>query len=245
MGKIKVLILLFLLLVLPVQACSLPTIPFIQAPATSTPEPLPGQTADTLSLLVPAYAISLEPGGTVPGTGLNYVGRSGDGYEVSIDGLNATKRTGDSFYWSGVIAPGVFANYNLRLTASIFGGLPVGGPVELVVLFPKPVAAATENLDAKYHFSNLLLDYKVPTGNPVPGTTLIFEGVENLGGSDQGNRLARFSGFDGYPFLAVGDSLVWSGSLRDNVLVRYGLRTVSFDEERIHLVGTGDLWIMN
>ncbi len=246
MSKLRIFGILFLLLALPILACSMPTIPFIQAPAALTPEPPPTQTDDTLTLLAPAYAISLEPGETVPGTGLSYIGRSGDAYEVSIDGLNAVKRPGDSFYWSGVIAPGVFANYNLRLTTSLFGGLPVGGPVELVVLFPEAVeVSSTEGLDARYHFGNLILDYKVPIGNAVPGTTLTYEGVEAQGGSDQGNKLARFSGFNGYPFLAVGDSLVWSGRLRDNVMVRYSLRTVSFDEERIHLVGTGDLWIMN
>jgi hypothetical protein len=238
--------LLFLFLLLPVLACSTPAIPFLPAPATPTPEPLPDQIADTLSILSPAYAINLEPGETVPGTGLTYVGRSGDAYEVTIDGLTAAKRPGDSFYWSGVIAPGVFANYNLRLTTSFFGGLPVGGPVELVVLFPQPVeVAGIEGLDIRYQFSNLLLDYKVPARDAVPGTTLIFEGIETQGGSEQGTKLARFSGFNGYPFLAVGDSLVWTGRLRDNVIVRYNLRTLSLDEERIHLVGTGDLWIIN
>ncbi|MDX1414665.1 MAG: hypothetical protein R3293_10770 [Candidatus Promineifilaceae bacterium] len=241
--------LFFLFLAISLPACSLPSLPslpFFQAPATTTPEPLPDQTVDTLSLFVPAYATSLQPGESVPGTGLQYIGRAGDGYEVSQDGLGATKRTGDSFYWSGVLAPGVFANYNLRLTASIFGGLPVAGPVELIVLFPQPIEGLTvDGLDSKFHFGNLLLDYKVPPGGHVPGTTLVYEGVEYQGGSDQGNKLARFSGLSGYPYLAAGDSLVWSGSLRDNVMARFSLRTVTFDEERIHLVGTGDLWILN
>jgi hypothetical protein len=236
----------FFLLALPALACSTPSIPFIQAPASPTPEPLTVQSVDTLSLLAPAYAVRLQPGETVPGTRLTYVGRSGDAYEVSIDGQTASKQSGDSFFWSGVIAPGVFANYNLRLTTSLFGGLPVGGPVELIVLFPEPVEVeSTEGLDTRFHFSNLLLDYKIPAGSFVPGTTLIFEGVETQGAGDQGNKLARFNGFNGYPYLAVGDSLVWSGRLRDNVVVRYNLRTITFDEERIHLIGTGDLWIMN
>ena len=238
--------LLFLLFMLPALACSTPTIPFISAPASPTPEPGLDQIADTLTLLVPAFATSLDPGETVPGTGLTYVGRSGDAYEVTIDGLNAAKRSGDSFYWSGIIAPGVFANYKLRLTTSLFGGLPVGGPVELVVLFPQPIEAANiEVSDARYHFSNLLLDYNVPIGRAVPGTTLFFDGLETQGAGDQEDKLARISGINGYPYLAVGDSLVWSGRLRDNVIVRYNLRTLSYDQERLHLVGTGDLWIIN
>ncbi len=249
MGKFRIITFPFLLLVLSALACSMPsmpTIPFIQAPATVTPEPPLTQTDEILTLLMPAYGVSLEPGETVPGTGLTYIGRSGDAYEVSIDGQTASKKTGDSFFWSGVIAPGVFANYNLRLTTSLFGGLPVGGPVELVVLYPDPVEVNdTEGLDVRYHFNNLIVDFKVPAGSKVPGTTLTYEGVETQGGSDQGNKMARFNGFEGYPLLAVGDSLVWSGRLRDNVMVRFSLRTVSFDEERIHLVGTGDMWITN
>lgn len=236
-------------LMLPALACSIPSlppIPFIQSPATPTPEPVPMQTEDTLTLLEPAYAVSLQPGESVPGTGLTYVGRSGDAYEVSIDGLTASKRTGDSFYWSGVIAPGVFANYNLRLTTSFFGGLPVGGPVELVILYPQPLELnVIEGLDVRFHFGNLILDHKVPVGSSVPGTTLVYEGVDTQGAGEQGNKFARIGGLNGYPYLAVGDSLVWSGKLRDNVFVRYNMRTLSFDEESIHLVGTGDLWIIN
>jgi hypothetical protein len=38
---------------------------------------------------------------------------------------------------------------------------------------------------------------------------------------------------------------VWTGRLRDNVVVRYNLRALSFNERALHLVGTGDLWILN
>ncbi len=252
MRKFKSIILFILLLMLPVVSCSMPSlpsipnIPFLTDSVQPTPDVGAGQIEDTLALLAPAFATSLQPGETVPGTGLTYVGRSGDAFEVSIDGLNAFKRTGDSFYWSGVIAPGVFANYKLRLTTSFFGGLPVAGPVELLVLFPEPVELSEiGELNEQYHFNNLFVDYKVPVGSQVPGTTLFYEGLEGQGTGDQGNQLARFGGLSGYPYLAVGDSLVWNGRLRDNVLVRYNLRTLSFDEEQIHLVGTGDLWIIN
>lgn len=249
MRKIKSILLLIFFLMLPAAACSVPSlptipnIPFLSDPVQPTPDFGSEPIEDTLTLLAPAFATSLQPGETVPGTGLTYIGRSGDAYEVSIDGLNAFKRSGDSFFWSGVIAPSVFANYKLRLTTSLFGGLPVAGPVELLVLFPEPAELPEiGQVDAKYHFSNLFVDYKVPAGSQVPGTTLFYEGVEGLGADDQ---LARFGGLSGYPYLAVGDSLVWNGRLRDNVFIRYNLRTISFDEGQIHLVGTGDLWIIN
>ena len=240
---------LFMLLILPALACSapaIPEIPFIKSSETSSPDFFPTPVGDTLSFLVPAYAINLDPGEMVPGTRLTYVGRSDDAFEVSIDGLNALKRTGDSFYWSGVVAPGIFANYNLRLTTSIFGGLPVAGPVELIVFNPEPFEmAGGEDPDATLHYGNIVMDYTVPAGVAVPGTTLIFEGVETQGIGDQSGKLARFSGLPGYPNIAVGDSLVWMGRLRENVVVRYNLRTLSFDERNIHLVGTGEMWILN
>ena len=240
---------LFFLLTLPALACSapaIPEIPFIQPSETATPDLPPTPVGDMLSFLVPAYAINLDPGETVPGTRLTYVGRSGDAFEASIDGLTALKRSGDSFFWSGVVAPGVYANYNLRLTTSLFGGLPVAGPVELVIFnFDPYELASSEDPDARLHYGNLVMDYTVPVGIAVPGTTLTFEGVEMQGIGNQSGKLARFSGLLGYPNIAVGDSLVWMGRLRENVVVRYNLRALSFDERNIHLVGTGDLWILN
>jgi len=240
---------LFIFLILPALACStpaIPEIPFIQSPAGTSPDLSPTPVGDTLSFLVPAYAINLDPGETVPGTRLTYVGQSDGAYEVTIDGLSALKRSGDSFFWSGVVAAGVYANYDLRLTTSLFGGLPVAGPVELIVFNPEPVELqGVEYPDAALHYGNLVMDYVVPAGVAVPGTTLIFEGVEAQGIGDQSTNMARFSGLLGYPNIAVGDSLVWMGRLRENVAVRYNLRALSFDERNIHLVGTGEVWLLN
>lgn len=238
-----------MLLLLPALACSapaVPEIPFLNAPQGTAPDKFPTPVGDTLSFRLPAFAINLDPGETVPGTRLTYVGPASDGYELSIDGLNAVKRTGDSFYWSGGVAPGVYANYNLRLTASLFGGLPVAGPVELILFNPVPVELpGGEYPEASLHYGNLVMDYTVPAGVAVPGTTLTYEGVETQGIGDQAANLARFTGLSGYPNIAVGDSLVWAGMLRENVAVRYNLRALSFDERAIHLVGTGEMWILN
>lgn len=235
------------LLALPALACTVPDIPFnLSTAASPTPELAPTPVGDTLSFWIPAYAITLQPGESVPGTQLMYVGRSGDAHEVSIDGAAVPKRLGDSFFWSGVVAPGVFGNYNLRLTASLFGGLPVAGPVELLVLNPDAVElASSDDLNTRLHYNNIVLDYRVPAGRLIPGTTLKFEGIETQGIGDNANELANLSGRNGYPYVAVGDSLVWTGKLRENVAIRYNLRVLSLDESIIHLVGTGELWITN
>jgi hypothetical protein len=230
-------------------ACSLPTLPNLPFIQPSLPEVAgPGATpvGDTISYQAPAFAINLSPGETVPGTRLTYLDRAGDDFEVSIDGQTAIKRIGDSFYWSGGVAPGVYANYNLRLTTAILGNLPVAGPVEILVFNPQPVPVPDSgDPDAYLHYANLVLNYTVPVGTSVPGTNYVYEGVENQGVGEQSNQLARVRGPQDYPYLAPGDSLEWTGKLRDNVTVRYKLRVVSYDEESIFLVGTGDLWILN
>ncbi len=240
-------ILLVLMLTLPVLACQIPDIP--QVPSIpgvieQTPVPSPTPMGDSISYLAPAYTMRLQPGESVPGTQLTYVGSLESGYEVSIAGQTAVKRSGDSFYWSGVLAPGVFANYNLRLTTGFFGGMPVAGPVEMIVLFPQPQPLIlTSDPEADLHLGNIVIDYHVPVSNTIPGTTLVYQGLETQGLGSQSSTLARIGGLAGYPNLAVGDSLVWTGRLRDNVVVRYNLRAISFNEESIRFVGTGELWI--
>jgi len=234
---------LILLLLLSTLACSVPGLP---PGILVSPEPpaLPTPLGDSISYLVPAYAANLQPGETIPGTQLSYIDRSNEAFEVEIGGQRAIKRIGDSLYWSGVIAPSVFGNYRLRLTTSLFGSLPVAGPVELVVFYPQAVQApAPVDVQERLKFNNIVLDYRVPLYGTVPGTTLVYEGLDQQGVGGQSTRLARIGGLGGYPNVAVGDSLVWNGRLRENVHVRYNLRVLSLDENSLRLVGTGELWI--
>ena len=231
---------LFLAILLPLSACSL--VPGL-VPSGSPPSPTPP--GDTLTYTIPAYAINLSPGDGVPGTRLQYIERQDAGYLVKIDGLEATKRIGDSFFWSGVIAPGVFANYNLRLTTDVFGKLPAGGPVEIIIFNPDPFEAAlpAELAAASPIYSNILINYQVPPGLTIPGSTLVYEGIVSQGEGQQATELAWLTGLSGYPYLALGDSLVWLGRVRDNVYVRYSLRVTTMNEYGLRLTGTAELWI--
>lgn len=227
------------LLTLVSLACAMPGF------EETAPDATPTAVGDTMYFNIPVYTYQLSPGDTVPGTGLHYNDRQGDAYEVMIDGQTTLKRAGDSFYWSGVLAPGVFANFTLRLTTAFGGGMPVAGPVELIVLNPLPVEqTAVPTVENALQFSNIIVDYTVPTGYTVPGTTLTYEGVEARGQGGQLTDFARLSGTSGYPYLAFGDSLVWTGKLLDNVYIQYNLRVTSLKEDALRLTGTANLWVL-
>ena len=225
--------------VLMLTSCSLAGL------GSSGPPPSPTPPGDTLSYTIPAYTINLAPGDTVPRTRLQYVERRDEGYLVKIDGLEATKRTGDSFFWSGVIAPGVYANYKLRLTTAVFGNLPAAGPVEIIIFNPEPmeVALPAELSSNPATYSNIVVNYQVPPGMTIPGSTLVYEGQITQGEGQQAAELAWLTGLSGYPYLALGDSLVWVGRLRDNVYVRYSMRVTTMNEYGLRLSGTAELWI--
>ncbi|MBK8985934.1 MAG: hypothetical protein IPM39_07605 [Chloroflexi bacterium] len=227
-----------LMLMVTALACALP------GSGPSAPAPTPTPLGDSITFTIPAYAANLAPGDGVPGTGLKFIDRQVDAYQVSIDGQTALKRAGDSFFWSGVLAPGVFANFNLRLTASVFGSLPVAGLVELIVLNPQPVEELGIPANSgTYRYSHVVADYTIPVGYQVPGTTAVFTGVEERGQGSQTARFARMSGMSGYPYLALGDSFVWTGRIRDNVHLAYNLRVTTLNEQNLRLTGTAELWV--
>ncbi len=226
------------LLVMVMLACTIP------GTGPDTPDATPTPLGDTLPLSIPAFTYNLEPGGIVPGTRLEYVGPKDGAYEVRIDGQSALKRIGDSFIWSGVVSAGVYANYNLRLTTDILGPLPVAGSVELVIFNPQPIELISgEQIVATYYYNNIVVDYLVPQGRTIPGTTLTYVGTTTQGSGDQATELAQLSGTSGYPYLAVADSLVWTGQVRDNTVIRYDLRAASINENGLRLLGTAELWI--
>lgn len=237
-GKVALSVMIALL-VLTALACGVPGM------GTAVPQPTPTPIGDTFILNIPAYTHNLAPGESVPGTGLTYLGRREDAFEVSIDRQVTLKRPGDSFYWSGVLSQGVFANFNLRLTMSVFSSMPVAGPVEIIILNPQPVEELGIPTSAdKYRFSNAVIDYTVPPGFVIPGTTMRYEGLEARGQAGQTTNVARLSGTTVYSVLALGDSLVWNGRLRDNTHIAYNLRVTGLNERGIRLSGVADLWIV-
>lgn len=235
MGRLPKTILGFVLMLGTVTlACTIP------GTGSSGPAPTPTAVGDSFTYLIPAYSVNLEPGDVVPGTRLEYLGKSGDTHEVRIDGQTSQKRTGDSFIWSGVVAPGVHATYNLRLAPALLGPLPVAGVVEVNVLNPVATSLPTmPQWNDPLVYDNIVLAHNVPVGWQIPGTTLVYEGVSTQGGVES----ARLSGLTGHPLFALGDSINWTGQLRDNVAIRYALRVIAIGDERLQLGGTAEMWV--
>ncbi|HET6445998.1 MAG TPA: hypothetical protein VFI27_15620 [candidate division Zixibacteria bacterium] len=193
---------------------------------------------EILTFQLPISVMTLAPGETIPYTQLTYEGHVGNLYRVLIDNQAAEKRAGDSFRWRGVIAPGITAHYNLRIAPTFSpDNMLVGGSIEFGVFNPVPVEMESDPVlaDELLHFSNMFVDYTVPIGEIIPGTTISFLG--------QNEEDAELSGVAGYPYRAVGDSVTWQGRLRDNTSVSYSLRIVSIKEDSLRLIGTSEMWI--
>lgn len=220
---------LVLMLAATTLACIIPGIA-----SDPTPPPNPTPEGDTLFFSA-TYSTPLEPGTTIPGTRIVYVQEVADLYEFSIDGLQAYRQVGDSLTWRGVVAPGVFGDYRLRLRGDFLGRLQAEGQVDMAIFNPTPVEIPpTQTPVAAIHVEGITANYYVPQGARIPGTTLIFEGLQN--------DLAELSGTAGYPFFAREDSLLWSGKLRENVYIRYNLRVSSLSDDGLGLAGTAELW---
>ncbi len=225
----------FLIIFLPgvlISGCSLPFLGDDDK-ATATPSP-----DDIVSLKLPLYRITLDPGESVPETQLHYVGRDGPAYLVTLDGLEANKRVGDSLNWRGIIAPGVATEYKLRVLPTFSSTTLLAlGSVELNIMNPKPVFLENPAADtsATLHFDNAEIDFSIGQGGTVPGTPFVFVGMTEDG--------AQFSGVEGYPYRDLGDSLNWTGRLRGNVTIQYDMRVVSIKDETVRLLGKGELWI--
>lgn len=219
-------------------ACSISVPDLSNVPGLREPTPIPSPTpkTDSISFQTLTYRIALEEGEGVPGTGLVYRAKTNEGFAVDIDGLSALKKSGDSFTWRGVVAPGVVGKYDLRITTTLIGDLIALGPVQINILNPTPLELGfTQPAASPLEFEELLIDYQVPIGQVIPGTTISYIGL-----TDQGGQLA---GTSGYPYIQQADSFTWLGQLRDNVIVQYQLRVATISEDQIRLVGTAKLWI--
>ena len=196
-----------------------------------------GATAkDYITFQTITYRVALQPGERVPGTQLVYIGPNGRLYEVEISGQQATKSGGDSFNWDGILNAGVGGEFDLRLTPQLMGDMLAVGAVELTVLNPVPTEAPLPtDVDNWHVYPEMIIDATVPLSQTIPGTTLIYEGLEPQG--------AKLGNTAGYPYLAQADSLRWTGRLSTNAYVQYNLRVVSMGEDSLRMAGVAEVWV--
>ncbi|MDX1687772.1 MAG: hypothetical protein R3248_07295 [Candidatus Promineifilaceae bacterium] len=222
---------LIIALITAALACAIPG-----TGGTPTPPPSPTPVGDTIFFTAP-YAITLEPGTTIPGTEITFVQQMDALYELRVEGLRAVRQDGDALTWRGIVAPGVFGTYRLRLRSPLVGQLRAEGDVDLAVLNPAPVELPPTDTPpaGSVHYNSIPVQYFVPEGHRIPGSTLVYDGQED--------GIARLSGTAGYPYFALDASILWLGKLRENVYIRYNTRVSSLNENGLGLTGTAELWV--
>jgi hypothetical protein len=202
-------------------------------PKDGTPAPTEEPTADQLIYPAPYRAV-LDPGESVPGADLQYIGSDDDGIYVRIGGQEATRKVGDSFNWKGNPVAGVELDYKLRVVGVYLDVFQAWGQVDIIVSDPVIVVAELPE-DAPYTFGAVVLEHTVPRGELIPGTTYTY-----LGSTERG---AEFGGVEGYAYREVADSLEWAGQVRSNVFVDLNMRVRSIEEDEVKLLGTATVWI--
>jgi hypothetical protein len=221
-------------------ACGNITLPSI----LSTPTPLPPPTpqGNTLTYRVTPFSAELRPGDIVPGTQLEYRGWDGVAYSIRIDGQEARRVGGNALDWRGVVAPGVFGVYSLRMESGTGETLRVSGSAEYTLLYPQPqptiVPIIPVGTSDTLYFDNVPLLYIVPEGGRVPGTDLVYKGQRN-------NDTFILEGASAveYPDYRRDDTVLWEGTVRPGVFVRYRLRIEALEANGVRLRGSAEFWI--
>jgi hypothetical protein len=176
---------------------------------------------------------SIEVDQYLPGTGIQYLGKTDDGALVSIGGQQATKKTGDSLDWKSDMVAGVAVDQTLRVVLITEDTLHTAGTARVIVANPEP-APEPANSAAPVHFK-LPVGYHVEKGAVIPGSTITY-----LGQTPDG---AELGGVEGYAYRKLGDSITWEGKLRGGIWVKLNLRAMVITGDQLDVLGTADLWI--
>lgn len=172
--------------------------------------------------------VTVLVGEYIPGTDIQFVGKGSEGAQVLIEGQPALKKLGDSLNWSGTVSEGVHIQVRLRVLHIAPERLLSGGTVRITVKDPAPEAGPT-NKPRPIRYT-VPVTYKVNRGDLIPGTTIVYTGREKGKG-------ARLEGVGGYPYRAIGDSIVWDGALRSNVDLHLSLRLLFFNDSFMQVMG--------
>jgi hypothetical protein len=150
---------------------------------------------------------------------------------MTIDGLQTLKATADSVKWSGALVLFSLVDLNMRVLTYDDSGMNLAGTIRILVQDPNPTPADP----ASNPMANFVipLTYTVQRSTNLPGTTVTYVGSQTQG--------AEFSNLDQIPFRDRFDSVVWQGRLRERISVRYDLRVLDFNDDRVILGGTANV----
>ncbi|MCO5185116.1 MAG: hypothetical protein M9928_08920 [Anaerolineae bacterium] len=208
------------------------------APATQTSVAVTATQAaiptDMLTYRTTSYTAMVSLTKSVPNTQIRYANKQSDLFELNINGFAAFVRSGDTISWRGLVAPSLYTSYQLIVSPGSEIDMFTQGSVDIVVFNPVPVELFNlPLLNNPGTFTGLQLQYVVPIGQRIPGTTMVYQGTSN--------GEVQFSGTSQYPISSVGNSLNWLGQLGQNIYVRYNLVITSASETELQLSGTGEM----
>lgn len=173
----------------------------------------------------------LQPGETLPGTDVVFVGVEDDAAVFTVAGLRSPKRVADSVDYSGAWPGLPGSQYDARLRVLWIGeeSVRLAGVQQLLVPEIAPAEGAPPSDGAELRFP--FVDGVEVGGDTVHGTPLGY-----LGRYERG---AQFTGLPvgDYPYRQVGDSLEWEGALREGVGARYDLRVLRYGREGVRVAG--------
>lgn len=195
--------------------------------ASCVEEPRPTQ---SLSYSGPANFI-IKKGEKQPLTEISYLGMGPQGAEVLIMGQKALKQRGDSLDWEGSPLPSVEFKVRSRIINFDPNAIHTIGFFTLNISEPS-LAPAPLPKDAIVKFTAPVI-YRVYKGEMVPGTIIKYGGEEAAG--------AKFEGLEGYPYRKTGDSLVYTGKLKEKVYLVLNVRVLHCDQNTVTLSGTAEI----
>ncbi len=192
-----------------------------------------GATKAVLSYSGPTE-ITVKAGEFVPGTPIQYLGQNEQGARFLIEGQEAIKLVGDSLKWSGSVTPSVHLSVNLRILHISPEQVVTSGLVSIGLDNISPQRSdVDENRPVRY---TLPVTYKIDKGDSIPGTAIRYVGEEK----DKG---AKLEGVEGYPYRAIGDSILWDGKLLNNVDLQLNVRVLFYNDAFMQVLGTATIGI--
>ncbi len=180
--------------------------------------------------------VGLVVGDVIRGTTIELTAINDSSADFVIAGQRVTRQLGDALDYDGPFVGLSENEYSLRLRIYSIGDTTVraAGVQQLILSEIAPTTSAGEIAGTTLQFP---FTVGVNPGELIAGTTLRYQG-----GADQG---AHFGGLaeDEYAYRKLGDSLVWQGQLRADIVADYQLRILFYNADQARVGGIVTLTI--